>query len=211
MLEPLNDKLGYTIKTINYTSLTRAYADDLALSASSPKGAQQACDVCDIFLEWSKTMRAKPRKCIAMGFRQFDKRTDSGKYKKHKNVKYAPFDPRITIGGKYTLTLLRDHFKFLGRWISIDLNEHEVQCFVRAQFLKEIKMIENSNVTGFMKLWLYQHYLLSHLAWPFLIHDLPMSFAKTLEADITMCLNNWAHIYRGVDNRILFRSPTNLD
>ena len=82
-------------------------------------------------------MRAKPRKCVAVGYRQFDKRSDKGKYKRHKNVKYAPFDPDIFIGGKRMRfifdedksddAMLRDHFKFLGRWISIDLNELKIQ------------------------------------------------------------------------------------
>ena len=167
-------------------------------------------------------MKAKPRKCIAIGFRQFDKRTDSGKYKKHYPVKYSPFDPAISIGGKLmkfifnkemsedaTKTLLRDHFKFLGRWISIDLNEIKVKRFVRAQFEKEVEMIESSNIPGFSKLWLYQHYLLSHLAWPFLIHDLPMSFAKELESYIGKRLKRWARLYRGADTGALFRSNEN--
>ena len=219
MLKPVDEKLGYSFKNIAYKSLTRAYADDLALSASTPAKMQRACNICDKFLEWTKTMRAKPRKCVAVGYRQFDKRSDKGKYKKHRNVKYAPFDPGIIIGGKRmrfifdedksddaTVTLLRDHFKFLGRWISIDLNELKIQSFIRARFLKEVEIIESSNVTGFMKLWLYQHYLLSHLAWPFLIHDLPLSFARSLESAITMKLKKWARLYRGADTGALFRS-----
>ena len=169
-------------------------------------------------------MKAKPRKCITVGYRQFDKRTDSGKYKKLKNVIYAPFDPSIFIGGIHmrsildlsksddaSITLLRDHFKFLGRWMSIDLNEHKVQIFIRARFKEKLETIDKSNVPGFMKLWLYQHYLLSQLAWPFLIYDLPLSFAKSFESDISMRLKSWAGLYRGADTGAMFRSRKLLD
>ena len=185
---------------------------------------QRACNICDEFLAWTKTMKAKPRKCITVGYRQFDKRTDSGKYKKLKNVIYAPFDPSIFIGGIHmrsildlsksddaSITLLRDHFKFLGRWMSIDLYEHKVQIFIRARFKEKLETIDKSNVPGFMKLWLYQHYLLSQLAWPFLIYDLPLSFAKSFESDISMRLKSWAGLYRGADTGAMFRSRKLLD
>ena len=219
MLKPLNNKHGYKMIDIDYVSLSRAYADDLALSAKSPAGCQQACDTCDSFLKWSKTMMAKPRKCVALGFRQFDPRYDRGKYKKHYNVKYSPFDPEIYISGKRMRfifndaqpddakqSLLRDHFKFLGRWISIDLNEIKVQEFVRARALKEFALIDKCKINGFIKLWLYQHYWLSHLAWPFLIHDFPISFARALESDINLRMKKWIGLYRGADNGSLFRS-----
>ena len=208
MLKPL-ENLGYVIKDIKYSKMSRAYADDLNFSARTPKGLQKACDVTDVFLQWSKTMKAKPRKCIAVGFRQFDKRTDSGKYKRHHNTRYSPYDPGISISGhrmkfiyddsKPEDSLLRDHFKFLGRWISIDLNELKVKEFVKTRFLEEIKLIDKTLLSGPMKLWLYQHYILAHLAWPFLIHDFNMSFAIDLRDSIGSTLKKWAGIYRSAD------------
>jgi len=53
--------------------------------------------------------------------------------------------------------------------MSIDLNEHKVQIFIRARFKEKLETIDKSNVSGFMKLWLYQHYLLSQLAWLVLV------------------------------------------
>ena len=61
-----------------------------------------------------------------------------------------------------------------------------------------------------MKLWLYQHYLLAHLSWPFLIHDLPVSLANDLQKKSNLTLKKWAGIYRGADIGSLFRSRANF-
>ena len=37
--------------------------------------------------------------------------------------------------------LKQDHFKFLGRWICIDLHEHDVQKKIRSRFFEELDMI----------------------------------------------------------------------
>ena len=214
MLEPLND-LGYSFKGINMTNLTQAYADDLCLAAKNPKGLQAACDRTDSFLSWSKTMKAKPRKCITVGYRQFDKRTDSGYYTPHHATRYSAFDPGVSISGhsmKFLFNpnakkeLARDHFKFLGRWIGIDLNEKAVKNSIRKQFIEEVSLIDKSKVNGLMKLWLYQFYVLAHLAWPFLVHDFNYSFSVELQDMISVKLKRWAKLYRGADIGSLFRS-----
>jgi hypothetical protein len=218
MLAPINHT-GYSFKKSEVTLLHRAYADDLALSTSNPVSMQKACDTTDVFLEWSQTMKAKPTKCVTVGFRQFDKRTDSGKYTRVGNTRYAPYNPNVRISGKemlflldltkpddVTMTLLRDHFKFLGRWIGISLDEKKVKIFVKSCFLKDVALVEKSKVNGLMKLWLYQFYILSHLSWPFLVHDFSYSFAVELEMFINSKLKKWAKLYRGADLGSLFRS-----
>ena len=55
------------------------------------------------------------------------------------------------------------HFKFLGRWIHPSLSEKEVKKRTRLKFEKEIALVDEAKINGFMKLWLYQFYLLPHL------------------------------------------------
>ena len=72
-------------------------------------------------------------------------------------------------------------------------------------------LIRNSKLkNGFMKLWLYQFYALSHLSWPLMIHDLDMSFARDLQAQIQPTLKKWAGIARSADSGLLFRAKTNF-
>jgi len=75
-------------------------------------------------------------------------------------------------------------------------------------FLKDIETIQNSKVNGFMKLWPYQFYAISHLSWPFMINDLDRSFSLDLQAEVNVQLKRWAGIGRSVDNGLLFRSKT---
>lgn len=215
MLAP-NKHLGYTYKGVDITKLDRAYADDLALSTKNTKCMQTACDITDVFLDWTRTMMAKPVKCVCAGFRQFDKRTDSGKFVQVGTSRYAPFDPGVSISGKKMRFMLdvavdkssikRDHFKFLGRWISISLSEEKVKATVKAAFKSDLETIEGSKVNGLMKLWLYQHYALAHLSWPFLVHDFNYYFSVSLEDIVNSRLKKWAKLFRGAEVGCLFRA-----
>ena len=62
-------------------------------------------------------------------------------------------------------------------------------------------LIGNSKLkNGFIKLWLYHFYALSHLSWPLMIHNLDMSFARDLQAQIQPTLKKWAGIARSADS-----------
>jgi len=61
-----------------------------------------------------------------------------------------------------------------------------------------------------MKLWLYQHFIISRLSWPFIVHDFSFSFAKTLEKSISVQLKKWAGLFKGADTGALFRSRDNF-
>ena len=128
---------------------------------------------------------------------------------------YAPFDPGISIDGQLMKFIVNpaekdsfkaNHFKFLGRWINPLLQEKELKSKILSSFLEDIEIIKNSKVNGFMKLWLYQFYALSHLSWPFLINDLDKSFSLDLQREVNVYLKCWAGIGRSVDNGLLFRS-----
>ena len=76
-------QLGYIFKsTPTVTAFTKAYADDLTLLNRNSVDAQHTLNLINMWLQWSKTMKAKPSKCITVGFKVFDK--------KIKNEKFVP-------------------------------------------------------------------------------------------------------------------------
>ena len=216
-LKPLESSLGYHLKGIDLCTFLKAYADDLALITRSPQTNQKACDLTIKFLKWTVTMRAKPKKCVSVGFRQFDPRPKTRRlvFEAYNQTKYSAFDPKIIIDDqavKFIVDLTKDdefcrrHFKFLGMWIHVNLSEEEVMKKVFASLKDDIELIDKSKVDGLMKLWLYQFYVLSHLAWPFLVQNFPASFAESLQSSISAKLKKWAGIYRSADVGLLFRA-----
>ena len=72
-LKPLQT-LGYSFKAApSLTSLVKAYADDLTLVTHNVFDNQRAIDKTQLWLGWSKTMFAKPSKCISLAFKMFQK------------------------------------------------------------------------------------------------------------------------------------------
>ena len=102
------------------TSFIKAYADDLEISTNTPDGHQLVLNKVDAWLGWSRTMRAKPKKCVCVAFRQFRKSAPPSKYTKVSEAIYSAYDPQLTIAGKRMQFLLQDtsfkgsHFKFSG-------------------------------------------------------------------------------------------------
>ena len=67
--------LGYEFKsTPSVQTFNKAYADDLTLITTNSNDMQTAVNITDNWLKWSQTMKAKPTKCVALGFKLFDKR-----------------------------------------------------------------------------------------------------------------------------------------
>ena len=89
-------------------------------------------------------------------------------------------------------------------------NEKDIKKQIISLLTKDMETIQSSKLNGFMKLWLYQFYALSHLSWPFLINDLDKSFSLDLQRMINSQLKSWAGISRTVDNGLFSRSKKNF-
>ena len=132
---------------------------------------------------------------------------------------YSLFDPQLSIAGQPIRFILNlddpdsfkgQHFKFLGRWIHAFLKQHLIKDKIKKEILNEIQTVDNCRLNGFMKLWLYQFYVLYHFSWPLLIHDLDKSFAVEIQRLINPTLKKWAGIGPTVDNGVLFRANKNF-
>ena len=217
-LKPM-EKAGYQFKLVNIRRLTRAYADDLSLTSRDTDSNQAGLDRTVKWLDWTETMRAKPKKCVSLGFRKFDTRIQCENFVPVRDSIYSPFDPRLTIKGVPVGFILdRDnpdkfkgsHFKFLGRWFRYDLSEAGVKNRIRDSLKRYMELIEGSGLNGLMKLWIYQFYLLAKLSWPLLIQRLDMSFVKELERSIMTRLKKWAKVGRTTEVGALFRSKAHF-
>jgi hypothetical protein len=222
-LDPLRNE-GYPFKGCKVTIMHKAYADDLQFTTTTPAGHQLVLDQTQKWLTWTGTMRAKPKKCVSFAMKQFrdwNKRLINSKsgFVPTSDTIYSPFDPRLMINGEPLNFLLETnekhefmahHFKFLGRWISGDLNEQDVKRMFAANFFKWLDMVDKDLVNGLMKLWIYQHQIIPKASWPLLIHDFNRDFAaKTIQQPTGVYLRRWAGLFKSADVGCLYR-PRNL-
>ena len=218
-LKPM-DLLGYEYKIApSVKTLKKAYADDLTLLTRNPKDNQTVLDSTNKWLKWSQTMKAKPSKCVAIGFKLFNKNSKTEKFIPLTKTSFAPFDPCLNIDGQPIRYIVNpqekdpfkaEHFKFLGRWTHPLVKEKHVKIKLELGLKEDIQTIDDSKVNGLMKLWLYQFYALQHLSWPFIVNDLNRSFALELQRVTNPKLKKWARISRSIDNGILFRQKQNF-
>lgn len=221
------NKKGYKFKGAQVQRLARAYADDLNVTAHNAKDCQEAVNQCDLWLHWTVTMKAKPKKCVSMAMKQFDPRTRVEQFQRVYNDKiYTPFDPCLSIAGSRMAFILesgldpatldnskydaksfsKSHFKFLGRWINFYVQEQGVQSMIVSKFETDMEAIDKCLVHGVMKAWLYQFYVLARLSWFFLVHDLTRSLAESLTTSATAKLKKWLQIARSADVGVLYRT-----
>ena len=178
-------KLGYTFKALpEITMHTKAYADDLTLLSKNAVDNQFLCDQTYLWLQWTITMITKPSKCVSLGLKMFQGFKNERFTPISKTVN-SPFDPQLSINGQPIKFIVSPtekhpfkatHFNFLGRWIHFSLSEEKIKERIRASLIEDIYIVENSQINGLMKLWLYQFYVLSRLSWPFLIYDFDKSY-----------------------------------
>ena len=212
-------KLGYTFKALpEITMHTKAYADDLTLLSKNAVDNQFLCDQTNLWLQWTITMNAKPSKCVSLGLKMFQG-SKNERFTPLFQTVYSPFDPLLSINGQPIKFIISPtekdpfkaaHFKFLGRWIHYSLSDERIKERICASLIEDINIVENSQINGFMKLWLYQFYVLSRLSWPFLIYDFDRSFVLEMQKAINPKLKGWAGVSLRVENGLLFRAKENF-
>ena len=103
-----------------------------------------------------------------------------------------------------------NHFKFLGRWLNPLLKEKDIKGNITPSLAHDMELVNNSKVNGFMKLWLYQFYVLSHLSWPFIINDLDLRSSQDLQRRINLTLKSWAgSLLSSKDPALTVKRPPN--
>ena len=184
-----------------------AYADDLTVVTKDPKGNQISLDKAEVFLRWTNCMKPKPSKCRSLACKAFT--NSSRKVQPFTQNRYSSFDPELSIAGQRINFIKDEPFKFLGRVEYHDLSEKKQSHAVAAKFYDHLCLVDRQPLTGAMKVWLYQHYILAYLTWPLLIYDFPLSFAEDLQKSATKYLKKWLKINQKANVSLLYRSRKN--
>jgi hypothetical protein len=145
LVAPLTVSNGYELKQSKVVVHDQSFADDISIMSSSPTLAQETSDVIVRFLKWYY-LQANPKKCISMAMKKFDPRNEpKTEFERYASTVYCPYDPQLSIDGvklKFIVdvaadpdSLQHDHFKELGRFISVDLKEDKMKSEIRRRLL----------------------------------------------------------------------------
>ena len=195
---------GYKLKEAGIEKQQLSYVDDETVIAISPEDAQLALDSLDSYLTWTECVRAKPRKCRALAFKVFKKGVDD-KFTPVSDRRYSAYDPMLSISGQSIPFLGDEPFKFLGRKLSTKKESHN-RAEIREHFINNLELVDKANITGPMKMWLYNNYIVAFITWPFMVYDLPISFGEELKAIATRNLKRWLGITKTTTESALYRS-----
>ena len=137
------------------------YADDHTTVNSSIEDAQHTLRVISSWLEWTKCMKAKPRKCRSLGLSlsELKFRTPSPSDKT-----YSAFDHALHIINTLIQYIGDDPFKFLGRHIYADLSEQKQKDAFIESYESYFDTIDSLFLKGIAKAWLYNNYVIYYIA-----------------------------------------------
>ena len=195
---------GYNLKEAGFEKRQLSYVDDHTIVTSSPEDAQCLLDTLDSYFLWTACMRAKPLKCRALSFKVF-KKGIADKFTPVSETRYSAFDPKLTVSGQSIPFLGYEPFKFLGRKISSKKDGHR-RAEIKNSFIEDLEITSKANITGSMKVWLYNHFIVAFITWPFTIYDLPISFGEELKAIATKYLKGWLGVTKTITESVLYRS-----
>ena len=154
-------------------------------------------------------MRAKPAKCRALAAKFFKGNDQRAKWKPFQGSTYATFDPQLTIKGQLVKAIGApdgdQSFKFLGWIVYHDQNDKEIRAKVWKAYVKNMELVDATRLTGIQKAWIYQHFVVPKLNWPFLIYDFPLKLAKDMRTYANRALKNWIGLYKSADLGVLYR------
>src|SRR6185312_7953972 len=107
--------------------------------------------------------------CLVGDETRFNNDEHHEEFKRYGNTVYCPFDPNLSIGGNKIRfmvdvaadpnSLTFDHFKELGRWISVDLKEDKIKSVLRKRVVDDFATVDAAGINGFCKLFIYEYFL----------------------------------------------------
>uniref|UniRef100_A0A1B6G7S5 Reverse transcriptase domain-containing protein n=2 Tax=Cuerna arida TaxID=1464854 RepID=A0A1B6G7S5_9HEMI len=188
---------GYKFKSNKETPPVLTFVDDTTLVSSKVKVVKNLLHQMENFCLWTNCLQMKPAKCYTLALARI-------------KSKFKEYDPCLTVHGeKVQIVQEGAPFKFLGRHLDFKGRDAGVDSW-KALFLSFLIKVENLHIMGPKKAWIYQHVLLSHLTWAFLLYDFPVSALQDLERESVKLLKKWFLLSRSTDPSILFRPTQNF-
>ena len=53
---------------------------------------------------------------------------------------------------------------------------------IKENLVEYLKVTNKAYIIKFMKMWLYNNFIVAYVTWPFMVYDLPISYGEKLRA-----------------------------
>ena len=206
--KPEIQKLCYNVDDQADDEPAYAYADDVELITQTPDQMQLLLDELQDQLDWSRCLKLKPIKCRSLAFRSFTK--EHAKFTPHfKHLKYSAFDPQLVVSGKQIDFIRDDPFKYLGVKVYADFSISKIKEETIEKLQSLLALVDGTKLVGWMKLWLYNHYIVTKLSWFLMMYDFSFSFVSSLEKQARRYLKKWSGLARCANVQVLYQTHRN--
>jgi len=98
--------------------------------------------------------------------------------------------------------------KFLGRIIDGSLSDRKALDELEEKLLSGLDIISKSKFKATQKLWILHHLLIPRMQWPLLIYEIPMTFARSLERKISVCMRKWLKLHHTTSDLCFYSSTS---
>ena len=117
---------------------------------------------------------------------------------------------KMTIQGEDIPSLSNNPVKCLGKWFDASLSDKSSQARLQQQAEEGFRRIDQCDLPGKFKTWVYQHNLLPRLVWPMMVNDIPTSTVEKLERTVSKHLRRWLGLPPSFTNIGLYSKSAKL-
>ena len=134
-MSALLSDFGHIFSDSEVSKLILGYADDICNMTSLASHNQAMVNVIQEWLEWSQTMKAKPKKCKSTAM-----------------IGGKPVDPKLMIAGSLMDYIDKAAFKFLGKQITANVSDKAARDKVQEELESAVEKIDKLLLTGSQKM-----------------------------------------------------------
>ena len=193
ILEFINAGIDSSLASSLKSPLVKAFMDDLFLMSPSLIQTQKLLNRAVKALSWGRmALKASKSKTLVI---------NDGEVLEHCALSVC-----VSQNMQPIPSITQNPVRFLGRSISVTLNDKESKESLIEALAKSLKLINNSKHRGVHKLWIMQHLLIPRLRWPLLIYEIPVSLVHKLEQKISTYIRKWLRLHNSTSNICLYFS-----
>jgi len=199
---------GYKFTSIPVQVAWTVFADDDSNITARAAENQLHLDRGDEWLDWTRTMKAKPPKCRSLAFKQF-LQGDKGRFTPYQPARWSAYNPLLKVGKADIPCMweVDEIAKYLGTFIQADLHTDRIKVCLSQKFMNMMTQIDARPLTGMMKVWIYEHMVKAKMSWDLMVHDISITWVKEeLQPTVDRMLKKWTSLAKPSSTNIFYRS-----